>query len=134
VAPAREAVPRARRLSAPRANYLVNLLPGYLLLGFGIGMTFVSISVAAMAEIPDETAGLASGLMTTAHELGAAIGVAVLAAIASASGAAGSISGLVDGFDTGFLVAGNVAALVGLVAVFALPSVRPEPGTAHGLH
>ena len=115
-------------------SYVANLLPGYLLLGFGVGMTFVSVSVAAMAEVSHEIAGVASGLMTTAHELGAAIGVAVLAAIASASGAAGSISALVDGYSTGFVVAGNVAALVGLVSAFALPSVRPEPGAAHGLH
>jgi MFS family permease len=109
-------------------SYAISLLPGYLLLGLGVGMTFVAVSVAAMADVRDEIAGLASGLMTTAHEVGAAIGVSVLAAIASAAG------DLVDGFDTGFLVAANVAAVVGVVCAFALPSVRPQPGTSHGLH
>jgi hypothetical protein len=47
-------------------------------------MTLVSVSVAAMADVGDHDAGLASGLMTAAHELGAAIGVAVLASIAAA--------------------------------------------------
>ena len=115
-------------------SYALNLLPGYLLLGFGLGMTFVSVSVAAMADVSHDNAGLASGLMTTAHELGAAIGVAGMAAIATAAGGSGTISGLVDGFDTAFLVAGNLAALVALISALALPSVRPQPGMAHGMH
>jgi EmrB/QacA subfamily drug resistance transporter len=115
-------------------SYLTNLLPGYLALGFGIGMTFVAVSVTAMSEISAENAGLASGLMTTAHELGAAIGVAILGAITAAAIRNGGIAGLVDGYDTGFLIAASIAATVALVAAFALPSVRPRPGMAHGLH
>ena len=115
-------------------TYAVDLLPGFLFLGIGVGMTFVAVSVAAMADVSHETAGLASGLMTTAHELGAAIGVATLASIAAAGGPGDSLTGLVDGFNHGFLVAGTVAALVAAVAAFALPSVRPEPGMAHGMH
>jgi MFS family permease len=114
-------------------SYLVNLLPGYLFLGLGIGMTFVAVSVAAMADVSHESAGLASGLMTTAHEVGAAIGVAALATIAAA-GESGSLSALVDGYSTGMVIAGSVAAVVAAVAAFALPSVRPEPGMAHGMH
>src|SRR5262245_52685595 len=53
------------------ASYLVDLLPGFLALGFGIGLVFVSVSVTAMADVDHERAGLASGLMTTAHEIGA---------------------------------------------------------------
>ena len=64
--------------------------------------------------------------------LGAAIGVATLASIASAGGPGDSLTGLVDGFNHGFLVAGTVAALVAAVAAFALPSVRPEPGSSPG--
>lgn len=114
-------------------SYLVNLLPGYLFLGLGTGMTFVAVSIAAMADVPHESAGLASGLMTTAHEIGAGIGVAALATIAAVS-ASSSLSGLVDGYSTAFVIAGSVAALVAAIAAFALPSVRPEPGMAHGMH
>ena len=114
-------------------SYVVNLLPGYLFLGLGVGMTFVSVSVAAMADVPHESAGLASGLMTSAHEIGAAIGVAAMATIAAA-GESGSLSGLVNGYSTAFVVVGSVAAAVAAIAAFALPSVRPEPGMAHGMH
>jgi len=44
----------------------------------------VSVSITAMADVREDIAGVASGLMTTGHETGAALGVAVLSAIASA--------------------------------------------------
>jgi len=116
------------------ASYAADLLPGYLALGFGVGLTFVSVSVAAMADVAHEQAGLASGIMTTAHELGAAIGVAVLAAIATAGEKAMSTTGTVDGYGDAFLVAAGVATAAALVTAVALPSVRPEPGMAAPMH
>jgi EmrB/QacA subfamily drug resistance transporter len=110
------------------AGYAADLLPGFLALGLGVGMTFVSVSVAAMADVGDHDAGLASGLMTTAHELGAAIGVAVLAAIATAG------SSIADGYDNAFLVASAAATVMALVTAIALPSVRPAPGVAQPMH
>jgi EmrB/QacA subfamily drug resistance transporter len=110
------------------AGYAADLLPGFLALGLGVGMTFVSVSVAAMADIAHDDAGLASGIMTTAHELGAAIGVAIVGAIVAAG------SGIADGYGDAFLVAGAVAAVMALVTAVALPSVRPEPGMAASMH
>jgi EmrB/QacA subfamily drug resistance transporter len=112
-----------------RASYVQDLLPGLLVLGLGVGLTFVAASVTAMAEVGHEQAGLASGLMTTAHELGAALGVAVLSAVAlSASG------GFAVGYGAGFLAAAAIAAVLALVALVALPSVRPAPGTRVAMH
>ncbi|MGZ4271618.1 MAG: MFS transporter [Solirubrobacteraceae bacterium] len=110
------------------AAYGRDLLPGFLALGFGIGLTFVSVSVAAMADVDHADAGLASGLMTTAHELGAAIGVAVLAAVAT-SGA-----GIADGYGRGFTVAAAVAAFAALLAAVSAPAVRPPAGAAVAMH
>ena len=73
-------------LAPDRASYLTNMLPGFLLLGAGVGLVFVAVTVTAMADVGHEEAGLASGIMTTAHELGAALGVAVLAAVATSNG------------------------------------------------
>jgi hypothetical protein len=113
-------------------SYLTNLLPGYLALGFGIGMTFVAVSVTAMSEISAENAGLASGLMTTAHEVGAALGVAVFSAVAAAPPLASS--DLAAGYARGFTVAAAVAAGLALVAVLAIPAVRPAAGTRVAVH
>jgi EmrB/QacA subfamily drug resistance transporter len=103
-----------------QGSYAADLLPGFLVLGFGTGLTFVSVSVSAMADVGHEQAGLASGLMTTAHEVGAALGVAVLAA-----------SG---GYADGFAVEAGIAVALALVAAVASPSVRPAAGAAMPAH
>ena len=72
----------ARRDRRRRRRYAADVLPGFLLLGLGVGPMFVAISVAAMGDVPHEQSGLASGLMMTGHEVGAALGVAALTAVA----------------------------------------------------
>src|SRR4051794_21876078 len=44
------------------ASYVRDLLPGFLALGFGIGLTFVSVSVTAMHDVTHDRAGLTSGV------------------------------------------------------------------------
>jgi MFS family permease len=62
------------------APFATNLFPGLLVLGLGVGMVFVAVFVTAMAGISPQHAGMASGLLMTGHEVGAALGVAVLSA------------------------------------------------------
>lgn len=104
------------------AAYATDLLPGFLLLGFGVGLTFVAISVTAMSEIDAERAGLASGLMTTAHELGAAFGVAIFSAVALGSAAAGTA--FVHGYGKGALAGSLIAVVLALFGAMAVPTVR----------
>lgn len=116
------------------ATYVADVLPGFLILGFGIGMTFVAVSVAAMAEVAEDIAGLASGMMTTAHELGAAIGVAVLAAVASSAASDAAQAQSVDGHHDALIVAAGIALVGAVIAATLVPSTRPEPGTGHSMH
>ena len=115
-------------LAPDRATYLTNMLPGFLLLGAGVGLVFVAVTVSAMADVGHEEAGLASGIMTTAHELGAALGVAVLAAVATSNG------NPVSGYGNAFFVAAAIASLLAVVAAFAIPVLRPAPGTHVSMH
>jgi len=115
-------------IAPDRASYLADMLPGFLLIGVGVGLVFVAVTVTAMADVSHEAAGLASGIMTTAHELGAALGVAVLAAVAASS------SNPVGDYGDGFFVAAAIAGLLALVAAFALPVLRPAPGTHVSMH
>ncbi|HWV85775.1 MAG TPA: MFS transporter [Capillimicrobium sp.] len=115
-------------LAPDGAAYARDLLPGFLALGIGAGLTFVSVSVTAMADVAHETAGLASGVMTTAHEVGAALGVGVLTAIALGAG------DLALGHERGFVAAAVIAAVLAAVAVAALPEVRPAPGSRPAMH
>jgi MFS family permease len=112
--------------SDPR--YLTDVLPGFALLGLGVGPMFVAISVAAMSEVPPEQSGMASGLLMTGHEIGAALGVAALTAIA---GDLTTQAGIVDGTQDAFLaISVGLAAL--LLPTALLPAHDPETAMAAG--
>ena len=115
------------------ASYVVDLLPGFVLVGLGVGFTFVSISVTSMSDVGHERAGLASGLITTAHELGGAAGVSLFSAVAfGAGGATGSR--LATGYGNGTVVGAVIAAALALLAVFAVPQLRPTGAQRVALH
>jgi EmrB/QacA subfamily drug resistance transporter len=117
-------------LAPDRAGYAADLLPGFVLLGIGVGLVFPTASVTAMSEVDHEGAGLASGLMMTAHEIGAALGVAVLSAVAAANGGALSAAGYGDGF----LAAALIAVLLGAVTTVAVPAMRPSGAARLAMH
>lgn len=122
--------------SAPdQASYAIDLLPGLLIAGVGIGLVFVTVNVTAMSDVGPETAGLASGLMTTSHEVGAALGVSVFSAVAAgAGGGAVDALGSPASFGEGTMVAALIAAGLAIAATAAVPVVRPA-STAHvGVH
>src|SRR5256714_7982700 len=90
-------------------SYLGALLPGFLLVGVGLGFSFVPISIAALAGVRPAEAGLASGLFNTSQQIGGALGIAALSTIATsrashalADGTA-LTSALVAGFPCGFV-------------------------------
>ena len=56
------------------------MLPGLLLIGVGMGIGFPALNVGAMGAVTGQDLGLASGVLNTARQLGAAIGVAILIA------------------------------------------------------
>src|SRR3989442_5822793 len=106
-------------------TYLSDLLPGFLLVGVGLGFSFVPISIAALAGVRPAEAGLASGLFNTTQQIGGALGIAVLSTIATsrtshalADGTA-LPSALVHGFTGAFVVGAGIAA-VGIVAALTL--------------
>jgi EmrB/QacA subfamily drug resistance transporter len=65
-------------------HFVTDVLPGMLLIGFGAGVAFNPLLLAAMGDVEPEESGLASGVVNTAFMMGGALGLAILA-----SGAAG---------------------------------------------
>jgi EmrB/QacA subfamily drug resistance transporter len=63
------------------ASYASDLLPGYLLVGFALPFSFIPVSIAALAGVEPHEAGLASGLINTAQQIGGAVGVAVTSSV-----------------------------------------------------
>ncbi|HEV7655560.1 MAG TPA: MFS transporter [Mycobacteriales bacterium] len=114
------------------AHFAPDLLPGLLIVGLGVGLVFVPVSVTAMTGIPPQHAGLASGFLMTGHEVGAALGVAVLAAVAATAGGLTSPAGVAAGFSRGFVAAAVIAAVLGVVAFVRMPSTLATDGAASG--
>ena len=106
-------------------SYLTDLLPGFLIVGLGIGFSFVPISIAALAGVQPAEAGLASGLFNTSQQIGGALGIAALSTIATSHTSDALASGtpvpsaLVDGFQAAF-VAGTIVAALGILASLTL--------------
>jgi EmrB/QacA subfamily drug resistance transporter len=105
-------------------SYSVDLLPGFVATGIGIAFAFVPVSIAALAGVSNDQAGLASGLINTSQQIGGAIGTAVVSTVtfthiaalkaSGVSARAADTSGYVRGFWVGFgvAVAGAAATLL----------------------
>jgi EmrB/QacA subfamily drug resistance transporter len=110
-------------------TFLANILGPSLLAAIGLGLAFVTSTIAAVSGVADHEAGLASGLINTTQQVGGALGLAVLSAIAiSVTGSATSPAALTDGFQSAFL-AGAGFAIVGLIATLTL--IRNRDSRAH---
>ena len=114
---------------APDGSYPKDLLPGFLAVGVGIPFAFIPITIAALAGVTHEKAGLASGLINTSQQVGGAIGTAVLSTVAFTHAKTLATQGdpaavaRTGGFVWGFWVAAGIWA-AGLLA--SLIFVRRE--------
>jgi len=65
-------------------SFAVDVLPPMLLLGFGAGIAFNPLLMAAMNDVAPSQSGLASGIVNTSFMMGGALGLAILASVAGA--------------------------------------------------
>jgi len=113
--------------------FLVDVLPGMLLMGVGAGIAFNPMLLAAMNDVAPDEAGLASGVVNTSFMMGGALGLAVLAALAAArtgtllAGGVAERAALNGGYQLAF-AAGAVAAT--LAAVLGAALIRPAAAPA----
>src|SRR3954466_5440162 len=70
------------RLQA-HGDYADRLLPAMIVMGMGLGMSFVPITIAATSGVQREDSGLASGLLNTTQQVGGSLGLAVLSAVST---------------------------------------------------
>jgi EmrB/QacA subfamily drug resistance transporter len=125
-------------------HYWTNLAPGLVLMGLGMGATFVSVTIAATTGVAHHDSGLASGLLNTSQQIGGSIGLAVLTGIA-ASGATYYIRSLhhlpskydqvaatVHGYDHGYLIASGFAVVASFIASIVIKSQKAKADPSHG--
>ena len=129
-------------------SYFGDVFFGLLVFGPGVGLAFVTASIAALAGVPEHESGLASGLSNTCFQIGAALGVAIVTTVAvtrtddylAATAGANPLVALTEGFRSAF-VAVAILALIGVVLALALlgrsqtapdEELEPVPATGSG--
>jgi EmrB/QacA subfamily drug resistance transporter len=123
---------------SPEGSYVVDLLPGFLLVGFGLPFSFIPISILALGGVEERQAGLASGLLNTSQQIGGAIGVAVMSTVAIEHAQTllaernPPAVAFTDGFQWGFWVGFAIwaAALAGAIALVRRQEVPAQEATA----
>jgi fucose permease len=119
-------------------SFVVDVLPSMILLGFGAGMAFNPVLLAAMSDVKQEESGLASGVVNTSFMMGGALGLAVLASLAASRtntlSAAGEdrLTALTGGYHVAFLVGAIFAALAAALGAALLRTGQEEPATDEG--
>ena len=120
-------------------SFAVDVLPSMILLGFGAGMAFNPVLLAAMSDVRPEESGLASGIVNTSFMMGGALGLAVLASLAASRTSTlvaegdGPLTALTGGYHAAFVVGALfalAAATLGATLLRpggALAGAQPEP-------
>jgi EmrB/QacA subfamily drug resistance transporter len=110
-------------------TFLADVLGPSMLAAVGLGLAFVSVTIAAVTGTDATDAGLASGLINTSQQVGGALGLAILATVANSrtqdlinAGVNGNIA-VTKGFQSAFLV-GAVFAIAGAILAAVLISSR----------
>jgi predicted MFS family arabinose efflux permease len=101
-------------------GYFAHVFGPLLLAGIGLGMSFVPMTIAATADVPMHQAGLASGLINTARQIGGAVGLAVMATIAAGA------SSPTAGDDRAFWISGGALAIGAVLALVLPGKAQPE--------
>jgi EmrB/QacA subfamily drug resistance transporter len=116
-------------------SYFTDLFPGFIILGIGLGFSFVPISIAALAGVTGRDAGLASGLINTAQQIGGALGLAILTTVSTThtgrllKHGTPKLEAITSGFSLAFWVGAGLAAasIVTTLVVLRRRDLRLQP-------
>lgn len=105
------------------SSYVVGILPAIIFMAIGMGMSFISINIAATSGVPANEAGLASGMLNTSQQMGGALGLAILSGVATSvmqGSHLGPMEALLNGDKRAFLAAALFAGIAFLIATFVI--------------
>ena len=106
-------------------SFVSDLLPGIVIVAFGLGGVFAGVTTAATEGVPADRAGIASGLLNASMQFGGALGLAVLSAVATdrtrgvLDGGAALPAALTSGFQRAFLLGTGFVAVAATIALLA---------------
>ncbi|WP_232822755.1 MFS transporter [Glycomyces dulcitolivorans] len=104
----------------------VAVVAGLALGAFALGTLFITANATALSRVGPQEAGVASGMVTTFHELGGSVGVAVMSTVAAAS--IGASVPQLTGFTDAFLVCAVASGVAALIALVLVPAGKVETG------
>jgi EmrB/QacA subfamily drug resistance transporter len=113
-------------------GYFLYVLPAMVLLGIGAGSSFPALMTIAMSGVRPSEAGLASGLVNTAAQIGGALGLAVLATLSTTHSASLEKTGtpvpeaLTSGYHLAFYIAAGLLGAAMAVAAVVVKAPRAE--------
>jgi len=116
-------------------SYFGDIFFGLLVFGPGVGLAFVTASIAALAGVPEHESGIASGLSNTSFQVGAALGVAIATTVAvtrtddylAANTGANHLVALTEGYQSAFLAIAILAGIGVALALLLLGRPRAVP-------
>jgi MFS family permease len=114
-------------------DYGSHVVPSMIILGVGMGMAFVPVTIAGTSGVAPNDSGLASGLLNTTQQVGGSLGLAILSSIATSRTTSALHTGqaltsaLTHGFKGAFIGGAVLCALGAASAAALLPGRRREP-------
>src|SRR3954452_844310 len=108
-------------------DYAQHVLPAFLILAIGLGLSFVPITISATSGVAPEDSGLASGLLNTTQQVGGSLGLAILSTVSTSRvtnalhGGAALPAALTHGFKGAFAVGAILCAAAAVLALGLLP-------------
>jgi len=110
-------------------DYLTEVLPGVLVLGFGLAVAVAPLTSTALSSVPPEHAGMASAVNNDVARAAALIAVALLPAAGGLTGDAYQHPAVFSaGFHTASLIAGGLCVAGGVLAAVTIRN--PSRATA----
>jgi predicted MFS family arabinose efflux permease len=114
-------------------DYASHVVPAMIILGIGMGMSFVPVTIAGTSGVAPEDSGLASGLLNTTQQVGGSLGLAILSSVATSRTTSALHSGLAlpaaltHGFKGAFVVGALLCATGAVCTIMLLPGRQRQP-------
>jgi EmrB/QacA subfamily drug resistance transporter len=118
------------------SSYFPSVMIGMFLMGLGIGNAFMPMLTIAMADVPHQDAGLASGVVNVSQQVAGALGLALLSTFATnhthalSAAHVGPDAALVGGYHLAYLIGAGSVLVAIVIAFLALRTPRTVAVTA----